>query len=206
MLLRISFSHTCRQLGLGSQKGHEVHYCPLVFAVSLTIFFPIWAYIQRLSQHLERQKRVGSVSSYRHCDCGFNEDVGVQNAEGEQMRCPVFFSFTRPLSVALRVGAYTSKRESEKSMKICQTWLAYLEKQCSYRPLHVQCSLTHHSEIKQAIIHILFGEGSKKLILLTWLSSQLQLLFFSALFNVPTVYSIACFLIPKPVHNRSPDR
>ncbi len=53
-------------------------------------FFPTWACIQRLSstEHLARQRRVGSISSYRHRDRGFNEDVGVQNAEGERMRCP----------------------------------------------------------------------------------------------------------------------
>lgn len=37
MLLRISVSHTYTQLGGGSLKGHEDYYCPLVFAIGLTI-------------------------------------------------------------------------------------------------------------------------------------------------------------------------
>lgn len=93
MLLRISFSHTNTQLGRGSMKGREDYYCPLVFETGITgFFFPTLACIQRLSstEHLARQKRVGSVSSYRHCDRGFNEDVGVQNAERERMRRPFF--------------------------------------------------------------------------------------------------------------------
>lgn len=95
MLLRISFSHAYMQLGRGSWEGREGYYCPLVFATGTTCFFPpTWACIQRLSstEHLARHKRVGSVSSYRHRDRSFNEDVGVQNAEGERMRCP----FTSP--------------------------------------------------------------------------------------------------------------
>lgn len=95
-------------------------------------------------------------------------------------------------------------------MKMCQTWLSYPQNQCSYRLLpHVRrcvrigrCSLTHQPEIKQAIIHILFGEGSNKLIPLTRLSAHLQLLFFSTLFNM-SLYILHS--IPKCVLNGKPD-
>lgn len=118
MLLRIPFSHTRIELGRGSLRGLEDYYCPLVFA-SVVVCFS-WAYIQRLTptEHLERQKRVGSVSSYRNHLTEASVKVWVLNTERERMRCP-FVPLHTP---SLCSGAYINTWEKKKSIKMCQTY------------------------------------------------------------------------------------
>lgn len=49
---------------------------------------------EALVLHLARRRHVGSVTSYSHCDCSFNENVGVQTFRRRADERSIFFSFT----------------------------------------------------------------------------------------------------------------
>lgn len=100
-----------------SQNGPMSHKCPhcaskmsvLVHSGSVVnvAYTRTWTNFQRLAPsgfcpealilHLARQQHVGSVSSYSHCDCSFNENVGVQIFWRRSAEESIFFSFTHSL-------------------------------------------------------------------------------------------------------------